>query len=83
MVPDCHIRVCYWGRVMHMLRRGCFFLYISCVHGVLLLLDFQSGQRMTCYMFRIVIYTFHWSLFRFVVIYRIDDCTCCYMLEML
>jgi len=69
---------------MHMLRRGCLFLYIARVHGAVLLLISQSGQRTTCYMFRIVIYIFHWSLFRFLVIYRKVDlhvvtCSKCYV----
>jgi hypothetical protein len=80
---DCHIRVCYWGCVMLMLRRDCLFLYTAHVHGFLLLVIFQSAQRMTCYVFCMVIYIFHWSLFCFVVIYRVVDCIWCYMFEML
>ena len=81
-VPNCHIRVCYWECVMLMLRRGCFS-YIMYVHSALFLLISQSGQHTTCYMFCIVIYIFHCSLFCFMVICRIVDWIWRYMFEML
>jgi hypothetical protein len=76
-VPDCNIRVCCWGCVMRVLKRGCLFLHTIYVRGVLLRLIFQSDQRISRYLFCIVIYIFHWRLFCFVVIYCIVDCIWC------
>jgi len=59
------------------------FLYIVYFHSALFLLNYQSGQHMICYIFCIVIYVFDWSLFCFVVVYRIVDCIWRYMFEML
>jgi len=57
-VPDCPIRVCYWGCVMRMLRQGYLFLYFLHVQCKLLLCYFQFGPCKTYCMFCIVIYTY-------------------------
>jgi len=59
--------------VMRILRQGCLILDIVYVQGTLLLLIFQSGQRMTCYVGCIVIYIFHRSFCWWYTVLRVRN----------